>query len=113
MLSDPVQSFWNSLFAQVQDRVSKRNEESGPHLKFERIPNGFRVCRESPFLAVERWLDDSLIYGCAKEYGKSDSLFQQLTITGENAALLPEDPLRKSKPLTTDVVAGWVLDSFQ
>jgi hypothetical protein len=110
MPSDPVQAFWNSAFAQVQDRVSKRNEESAPHLKFERIPNGFKVCRESPFLVVERWLADNRIHGRSATKDKSGremhTLFVPLTITGENEASFPPDPVGKSVPLTTDETRG-------
>lgn len=117
MPNDPVQIFWNSVFAKVQDRVSKRNEESASHLKFGNIPNGFRVCRESPFLAVERWLDDTQIYGRSETKDESGrempTMFVPLTITGENEARLPPDPLTKPVAVTADDVVGSVIDLFQ
>jgi hypothetical protein len=116
MPNDRFQTFWNAVFTKVHDRVSKRNEESGPDLKFERIPNGFRVCRESPFLAVERWLDGNQIYGRSEAKDKSGrempTMYVPLTINGENEASLPSDQLRKAAALTTDDVADAVLGFF-
>lgn len=116
MPNDPVQKFWNSVFAQVQDKVSRRNEESGPHLNFERTTNGFGVRRESPFLSVERWLADSRIHGRSETKDKNGrgihTLFAPLTITGENEASFPPGQDGKSAPLTTGNVAGGVLGFF-
>jgi hypothetical protein len=116
MHNDPVQTFWNSVFAQAQEKVRKRNEEQGPHLKFERIPNGFRVCRESPFLVVEQWLDDNQIYGRSEANDKSGrqipTVFVPLAITSEHEASLPPDPMRKDVALTAGDVACGVLGFF-
>ncbi len=118
MPNAPVQIFWSSVLAQVQDWVSITNKESASQLMFERIPNGFRVCRVSPFLVVERWLaDNNQIHGGseAKDEGGHTihTMFEPLTITGENESSLPQEPPRRPVSQTTGDVVGFVIGLFQ
>ena len=114
MPDDPVKTFWNSVCVKIQCWVTRENKESGSHLELKTMPNGFRVCRESPFLEVERWLADNQIHGSAKySVGDTPSMFPPLTVTGENEARLPPDPLIKPVALTSDDVAGWVISRFE
>ncbi len=116
MPNDPVQSFWNSVFVQVQEKVHNANKGSGPKLKFEAIPSGFRVYRKSPPLVVERWLSDNCIHGRSEEKDKSGdrihSMFVPLTITGHHEACLPPDSLKKFTALCPEDVACGVIDLF-
>ncbi len=116
--NDPVQIFWSSVFTRVQDWVIAENEQSESGLAFETMRNGFRVHREPPFLAVERWLDDNLIYGRKEPSDKRGRKMPPvklgpLTITGENEAWLPDDPLLKQGPVTVDDVVHSIKDLFQ
>jgi hypothetical protein len=118
MPNDQGQTFWNSVFAQVQDWVSRENEESGPHLRFETKPNWFRVSRVLSFLAVERWLADNRIEGRSEIKGQSGrkmmpTIFATLTITGKNEAWLPQDPLTEPVAVTVDDVVRRVIGLFQ
>ena len=118
MSSGPVQTFWNSVGALVQDGISRSNNESEQRLEFVTIPNGFQVCRESPFLVVERWLDDNQIHGMSKTKSSGGRVtpgppFPPLTIIGQNEASWPEDPTRKPTTLTAADIANGTLDIFQ
>ena len=107
MLNNSTQ-FLDSLFTQVRDLVGSRNEQPGTALEFTRIPNGFRVVRKSPFLAVERWFSENTVYGSAEP----PTLFEPLTITGPNEASYPPDLLTKRPTVTVAEVAKGVLDFF-
>lgn len=116
MPSDHAQMYWNSVLALVQDGLRRSNSER--QLEFKTIPHGFKVWRELPFLAVERWLDDNEICGRSETKGRSGrvipgALFPPLTVTGENEASWPEDPLRKTAALTPVDVAKGTLDLFK
>ena len=115
MPNDLVRTFWDSVLAQVQDSATMK-DELGSHLKLEKIPNGFRVWRNFPFLAVERWLVDNQIHGRSEAKDKVGRemliMFPPLTITGENEARLPPDPLRKPGSLTATDVVNSVVDLF-
>jgi hypothetical protein len=116
MANDSFHTFCDSVFIKVQDEVSRKNKESCRHLTFERISNGFRVCRETPFLAIEQCLDGNQFYGRSEVKDKSGraipTMFPPLTITGENEASFPPYPMRKTVALTTADVAGGVLGLF-
>ena len=113
MLIDLAQVFWNSVFAQVRERVLKENEGSQQRLQLAEIPNGLRVCRNSPFLEVEQWLDGNIINGQSQSSSSGRTLLATLTITDANQAWLPADPLTKSTALSVSDVADGVLRLFQ
>jgi hypothetical protein len=116
MPNDPVQIFWKSVFSQVRDGVVIRNNGSGPQLKFETIPNGFGVRRDSPFLLVERWLADNQIHGRSETKDESgrgiSTIFVPLTITDGNEASWPPNPPAKPEALTSVDVASGTLGFF-
>jgi hypothetical protein len=54
---------WCTVSDRVRDAVSNAALSGPEEIRFERIPKGFRVSRESPQVVIERWFDGDRIHG--------------------------------------------------
>jgi hypothetical protein len=62
MSETSTRELWDSIVAGTHEGVRNANQQGGLNLTFDRMTEGFRVSRQTPFLVVEVWFSEGNIH---------------------------------------------------